>query len=280
MHRMMFNGSSRDLRVAALLMKEFFSQEDFKSKVKGGRGKAVKNDRTYIPMPREPMKSDPQLDRYTKVCMYDDSGIHEEYQSMRLRGELKKALWFSPLRSIGFSEWDIDRCTERTSTQHSTTFQNPLWMKGRNAYRFSTRVTVQRVYSTFSELSGMDSVNVKRLWLDVGGRYSTDYEYDSPAAINSAGPEASRRIGNWLRESHWHNTIWMMPWDSVLVEIARLVLRRWRGVCSFSQTMRGTGAMQNVIWCMTFVPKNKVGLKNDLLKSFLKVQKYDDISIT
>ena len=134
----------------------------------------------------------------------------------------------------------------------------------------------------FSESDVGKFKNVDRLWLDVCRLHSNFSECDSTAAINSAGPETSRRIGNW-RQSVLPiplSAVFLTDWNSVMVESVRLVLQRWRGVCSFSQTMRSTGAMKKVIWCMTFAPKNEVGPENDLLRSYSKVQKYDDISIT
>ena len=82
------------------------------------------------------------------------------------------------------------------------------------------------------------SLDENRLWLEVGEAYPNFSEYDSTAATNSARPKASRRIGNLSPRPHWHLSVLPVPWDSVMIESVRLVSQRWRGVCSFSQTMR------------------------------------------
>ena len=172
-------------------------------------------------------------------------------------------------------------CPNKNSAQQS--------MEIRNSSR-SSIIAIQMARSKLSESDRSECINVNRLRLEIGGSYSKILEYGSPAAINSAGLEASRRIGNWRRSvlPVPLYAVFLADWNSVIVESVRLVLQRWRGVCSFSQTMRSTGAMKEVIWCMTFAPKNEVGLparhlsggENDLLRSCSKALKYDDISIT
>ena len=120
-------------------------------------------------------------------------------------------------------------------------------------------------------MNGSESVNVNRLWLEVGEPYSDFSECDSTAAINSAGPKASRRIGNWYPGSGWHQSVLPIPWDSIMVESVRLVLQRWRGVCSFSQTMRSNRSdRETPKRVLLYTLKNEVGLENDYAQIKLK----------
>ena len=112
----------------------------------------------------------------------------------------------------------------------------------RRTISWSSIIAIQMARSKLSESNRSECIHLNKLWLEVGVSYSNILEYDSPSAINSAGPDSSRRIGNW------HQYVlpislpvgYLAEWNSFMVEPVRLVLRRWRGVCSFSQTMRGT----------------------------------------
>jgi hypothetical protein len=173
---------------------------------------------------------------------------------------------------------------------------------------------IQKARSKLSESDRSECINLNRLWLEVGVSYSSILEYESTAAINSAGPESSRRIGNW-RQSVLPvplpagslaglpagslaglSAVFLAEWNSVMVEPVRHVLQRWRGVCSFSQTMRSTRSDEESHLVNDLRSKNNVGLptrrlfggparllsgrENDLLRSYSKALKYDDISIT
>jgi hypothetical protein len=116
---------------------------------------------------------------------------------------------------------------------------------GRTTSHFSKIEAIQAGRDKLSESVGSDFKTVKRLWLEIGEPYSNFSECDSTAAINSAGPKPSRRIGNLHPGSCWHHSVLPIPWDSVMVESVRLVLQRWRGVCSFSQTMRSSRSGEN-----------------------------------
>jgi hypothetical protein len=134
---------------------------------------------------------------------------------------------------------DIDRCLERTSTQQSIVFQYTVSIGGRNISRSPMIEAIQAARSTLPESSGSELLNVNKLWLEVGKTYSNFSECDFTAAINSAGPKASQRIGNWhqfvlpipLSVNNW------AEWDSVMVESVRLILQRWSRVNSFSSTI-------------------------------------------
>jgi len=139
---------------------------------------------------------------------------------------------------------DIDTCSERTSTQQSMAFEYTVSMRGRKISRSTVIEEIQTARSNLSESNGSKSLNVNRLWLEVGETYSKFSECDSTAAISSAGPKASRRIGNLSLGTRWHRSILPIPWDSIMVESVRLVLQRWRGVCSFSQTMRSNQSIE------------------------------------
>ena len=130
----------------------------------------------------------------------------------------------------------IDRCLERTSTQKSIAFQYTVSIRGLNISRSPVIEAIQTARSNLSESSGMKSLNVNRLRLEVGETCSNFSECDSTAAINSAGLETSRRIENWHPGSHWHQSVLPISWDSVIVESVRLVLQRWSRVYSFSST--------------------------------------------
>ena len=141
-----------------------------------------------------------------------------------------------------------DECSYKNSTQQLIAFQYTLSVRGRNASRSPMIEEIQAGYNKLSDSGGSESIKANRLWLEVGEPYSNFSECDSTAAIDSAGPDASRRIENWHPGSRWQlaslpfrrsgQSIWPIPWGSVMVESVRLVLQRWRGVCSFSQTMR------------------------------------------
>jgi hypothetical protein len=131
---------------------------------------------------------------------------------------------------------DDDSCLGRTSTQESIAFQYTLSVRGQNISRSPMMEAVPTGRSKLPDPGGSKTVN--RLWLNVGESYSKFSGCDSTAAINSAGPEDSRRIENLYPGSRWCKSVMPTQWDSVMVESVRLVLQRWRGVCSFSQTMR------------------------------------------
>jgi hypothetical protein len=166
---------------------------------------------------------------------------------------------------------------------------------------------IQKARSKLSESDRSECINLNRLWLEVGVSYSSILEYESTAAINSAGPESSRRIGNWrqsvlpvplparrVRRSLTTGSlaglsaVFLAKWNSVMVEPVRHVLQRWRGVCSFSRTMRSMRSDEESHLVNDLRSKNNVGLsarllsgrENDLLRSYSKALKYDDISIT
>jgi hypothetical protein len=152
---------------------------------------------------------------------------------------------------------DIDRCLERTSTQQSIAFQYTVSIRGLNVSRSTMIEAIQAARSKLPESSGNESINVNRLWLEVGETYSNFSECDSTAAINSAGPEASRRTENWHPGSRWHQSVLPITWDSVMVESVRLVLQRWRGVCSFSQTMRSNQSEEKHQNVFALCPKKR-----------------------
>jgi hypothetical protein len=135
-----------------------------------------------------------------------------------------------------------DECSNKNGTQHSMAFQYTLSVRGRHSSRSFMKESIQPARNTLSESRGSESIKVNRLWLEAGETYTNFSAYDSTAAIHSAGSEASRRIGNFHPGTCWHDSVMSIPWDSVMAESVRLVMQRWRGVCSFSQTMRSNGS--------------------------------------
>ena len=200
-------------------------------------------------------------------------------------------------------DWDIGKYSQTVGNRYREAYRSVQVPQVRNV---SLSWMTGQIHNANEAAFGNEEMKQKeldRLQLEVGESYSnkllssrssTDppwhhlMESDSSAADDFAGPPLSWRFRYWYNDHCWQNDVLPMPlsvrclaeWESVMVESVRLVLQRWRGVCSFSQTMRSTGAMKKVIWCMTFAPKNEVGPENDLLRSYSKVQKYDDISIT
>jgi hypothetical protein len=170
-----------------------------------------------------------------------------------------------------------DECSNINSTQHSIAFYDTRVHLERIVTRSPILVAIQMARSKLSESDGSQG---NTLWLETGETHLNFLECGYPAAIRSAGPDASRRIQNWFSESRWRRFVWSIPRDSLSVKTVRLGLQRWRGVCSFSQTMRSIGAMKKVVWCLTFAPKNKVDHENDPLKSYSMGYTYDDITIT
>ena len=154
---------------------------------------------------------------------------------------------------------NIGRCWERTSTQPSIGFQYSLSVRERNIFRSPMLEAIQTARSTLSDSDGNESMNANRLWLEVGETYSSYTECDSTAAINSAGPEASRRIGK-CPGFRWPQSVWPIQWDSFMVESIRFVLQRWRGVCSFSQTKRSTRSNEESHLVCGRCSKNEVDL--------------------
>jgi hypothetical protein len=148
---------------------------------------------------------------------------------------------------------------------------------------------IQMARSKLSESCRSETVKGNNHWLDVRETSSNFSEGISPAAIHSAGSDASRWNGIWkpgfrvqlassppqwcrrvvlprslpagslagLSADCWAGMAsdYLAAVDSIMVERVRHVLRRWRGVCSFSRTMRRTGAMKKVVWWTTFAPK-------------------------
>ena len=136
--------------------------------------------------------------------------------------------------------FEKDECSNKNDTQQSIAFQYTLSVRRRTPSRSSMMEAIRAAHNTLSESGGSESITINRLWLEVGEPYSNFSECDSTAAIHSAGPKPSRRIENVHPGSCWHHSVLPNPWDSVMVESVRLVLQRWRGVCSFSQTMRSS----------------------------------------
>jgi len=129
-------------------------------------------------------------------------------------------------------------CSSINNTQQSMAFQYTLSVGARNTSRFPKIDQSQTAHDTLSESDGSESRTINRLRLEIGEPYSDFSDCDSTAATNCAGPKPSRRIGYVYPGSYRHPSGLPNPWDSVMVESVRLVLQRWRGVCSFSQTMR------------------------------------------
>jgi hypothetical protein len=186
--------------------------------------------------------------------------------------------------SLNRNEISIPQDRERTlrrlyakGMQQSLVFQRTLSVHGRNFSRF---VNMEAIQMARSKLSESDGSQVNKLWLDTGETHLNFLECGYPAAVHSAGSDASRRIQHWYSESRRRRFVWSIPRDSLLIKTVRLVLQSWRGVCSFSQTMRSIGAMKKVVWCTTFAPNNKVDQENDPLKSCSMAYTYDDITIT
>jgi hypothetical protein len=138
-----------------------------------------------------------------------------------------------------------NECSNKNDTQQSMAFQYTLSVGGRNTSRFSKIDPIQTAHDKLSESGGSESRTINRLRLEIGEPYSNFSDCDSTAAINCAGPKPSRKIGNVYPGSCWHPSGLPIPWDSVMVESVRLVMQRWRGVCSFSQTMRSNRSGEN-----------------------------------
>ena len=136
-------------------------------------------------------------------------------------------------------------CSNINNTQQSMAFQYTLSVGARNTSRFSKIDPIQKAHDTLSESDDSESKTVNRLWLEIGEPYSDFSDCDSTAATNCAGQKPSRRIGNLHPGYCWHPSGLPIPWDSVMVESVRLVMQRWRGVCSFSQTMRSSRSGEN-----------------------------------
>jgi hypothetical protein len=150
-----------------------------------------------------------------------------------------------------------DECMNKNGTQNSMAFQYTLSVRGRNSSRSLMKESIPPARNTLSESIGSESISVNRLWLEIGETYTNFSEYDSTAAINSTGPEPSRRIGNLHPGSSWHQPVLPIPWDSVMVESVGLVMQRWRGVCSFSHTMRSTRSGENHDNVFILCPKKR-----------------------
>jgi hypothetical protein len=147
----------------------------------------------------------------------------------------------------------VAECSNKSSSQQSMQRRTISW---------SSIIAIQMARSKLSESDRWECINVDRLWLEIGKTYSWVLEYDSAAAIHSAGPEASRRIGNWALGRFANPTVSsnVVEWNSGMDESMRHVLRRWRGVCSFSQTMRSTWSDEESHLVYDLRSGNNVGL--------------------
>ncbi len=161
-----------------------------------------------------------------------------------------------------------NECLNKNSTQQSIEFQYTLSVKARSNSPSSMINTIQAAHDKISKYIGSEFVNANRLWLKVGEMwYSNFSECDSTAAINSAGPEVSRRNKYWHPSSCNHfaplplgwnrQFVPQVSWDSILVESVRLVLKRWRGVCSFSQTIRNNRSDEKIQNVFSLNPKKR-----------------------
>jgi len=212
----------------------------------------VKTDRWHIPWPRK----------------------HQELGKCGNPVQLYKRCLLSGKPSASISEKDIGGPPEREC--HVDRMKGELLSTGKDAGRwieyevhhdcsFTIMKALQMVRNKLYD-SDRSQIHVTRPWLEVGLSHLNFLECNVTAAINSAGPAASRRIEKWYPGSHWQKTVLpiqrfvgnVAEGDSVLVESVRLVLQRWRGVCSFSQTMRSTQSDEESHWCMTLAQKTKL----------------------
>ncbi len=148
-----------------------------------------------------------------------DTSLAIELETIRLKDDvIRDSCYFTMEESMQI--WkkpssNVMWCREKTWTQQEITFE-----------------------CTVSTQGSVVSIHSQGLRFLIGGAYWQSQAYDSTAARDLAGPILNRRIEYWTPGFHWRDVGWQDTWDSVMVESVRLVLRRWRGVCSFSQTRR------------------------------------------
>jgi hypothetical protein len=110
-----------------------------------------------------------------------------------------------------------------------------VWAKTRTQQNFAFECTVSTHESNVV-------MNSHRPWLTIGGSYWKHWQCDTTAERDQAGPIVNRGNEFWPPGIYWRDVGWLDSWDAVLVESVRRVLQRWRGVCSFSLTMRSTAS--------------------------------------
>ena len=142
-----------------------------------------------------------------------DKLMSSELETTRLtQDEIRNGCWLTMeqelLRHNKPHLLDSDRCLERTITQQSIAFQYTVSVRGMHISRSPMIDAIETMHSNLSK-----SLDENRLWLEVGEAYPNFSEYDSTAATNSAGPKASRRIGNLSPRPHWHLSVLPVPWE-------------------------------------------------------------------
>jgi len=208
---------------------------------------------------REPVNEFPR-DRLTKSVTnhfvtlnagYDDTSQPEEKKFSRLLNELLKISEYTrlmlsggkelsrvsdnlkyPLDSYGRSESD-GLIKDDVEYERKKPPSNAMWCQEKSRTQYAMAFE-----STVSTRECDVSLHSQRLRYSIGGAYTRSWDCDSTAARDSAGPKIYRRNIYWPPGIYWPDVGWLETWESVLVESVRRVLQRWRGVCSFSLTMR------------------------------------------
>jgi len=148
----------------------------------------------------------------------------------------------------------------RINTQLELAILGPISERGRSCIHPPTLQAIQMARSKLSESRGQDLGQGNECWPNMSVAYSSFSEYGCTAAINSAGPERGQSEKYWNSGQYWQSVSppfhgraqSILPvhppahhwaeWGFVMVESVKFVLQRWRGVCSFSQTMRSIGS--------------------------------------
>jgi hypothetical protein len=131
---------------------------------------------------------------------------------------------------------EFDACLheqELNDSRHLQALIRARWVSRNGCHR-----TIEQVLKM--ESVGFTYLQSNNLRIDDGESSLSLLEYDITAATDSAGSTSVRWNGFWAPGLRWKYFDTSTSWDSIMVESVRRVLQRWRGVCSFSLTMRGT----------------------------------------
>ena len=114
-----------------------------------------------------------------------DKLVSSELETTRLtQDEIRNGCWLTMeqelLRHNKPHLLDSDRRLERTITQQSIAFQYTVSVPGMHISRSPMIDAIETMHSNLSK-----SLDVNRLWLEVGRTYSNFSKYDFTAAINS-----------------------------------------------------------------------------------------------
>ena len=205
----------------------------------------MKNERNIFRLQCEPRSLVPREDHHARLIEYDDRMRKEEKKYSQLLMELNKSRWLNQSRPHknddlnGFSKYAVDQ----TVNEDQSVELEMTRLTG-DEILYGGSLTMDQALLKRKKLSELYAdERLDRTGIQQDMMFHSTRSLQERNDIVSPGKEVIRTAGYDKFKSQGRESF---PWESVMVESVRLVLRHWRAVRSFSLSAVSTRNIDDI----------------------------------